>query len=188
MISIQARRAGIMATYLVLMGGLVASLASCSAGKPTVISPSHARTAGVPGRTKARTTAPTLSAAPLVKPVTGSRSPLPVPAALTPFGRAAFTGEGTWHPSGRRVYGVPTVYQLPEFTAAGGLASYGGNLTDALRVAGLYSGRILKGEKPADLPIQQATKIELILNLKTAGALGINVPLMLRARADEVIE
>jgi len=81
-------------------------------------------------------------------------------------------------------YAVPTVYQLP----AGGLASYGGNLTDALRVAGLYSGRILKGEKPADLPIQQATKIELILNLKTAGALGINVPLMLRARADEVIE
>ena len=67
---------------------------------------------------------------------------------------------------------MPTVYQLPEFTVAGGLASYGGNLTDALRVAGLYSGRILKGKKPADLPIQQATKIELILNLKTAGALG----------------
>ena len=83
---------------------------------------------------------------------------------------------------------VPAIFQYPEFTAAGGLMSYGSNLRDLLRWSGLYTGRILKGEKPADLPVQQATKVELIINLKTAKALGITVPLPLSGRADEIFE
>jgi putative tryptophan/tyrosine transport system substrate-binding protein len=83
---------------------------------------------------------------------------------------------------------VPTVFQTPEFAAAGGLLSYGGSLTDAYRKVGNYAGRILKGEKPADLPVQQSTKVEMIINLKTAKALGITVPLPLLGRADAVIE
>jgi putative ABC transport system substrate-binding protein len=85
-------------------------------------------------------------------------------------------------------HAVPTVFENREFVAAGGLAAYSGDVADAYRLAGVYAARILKGEKPGELPVQQATKIQLVLNLKTAKALGITVPLPLLGRADEVIE
>jgi putative ABC transport system substrate-binding protein len=85
-------------------------------------------------------------------------------------------------------YKVPAVYQWREFAAAGGLMSYGSNVTETHRLVGLYVGRILKGDRPADLPVQQATNIQLYINLKTAKALGISIPLPLSGRADELFE
>jgi putative ABC transport system substrate-binding protein len=84
--------------------------------------------------------------------------------------------------------GIATIYQYRDFAQAGGVMSYGGSLDDAIGVVGLYTARILKGEKPSELPVQQATKAQLVVNLKSAKYLGITVPTDLLGRADEVIE
>lgn len=103
-------------------------------------------------------------------------------------GDILFTGSSDRLAAMALQHAVPAIFQGGTFAAAGGLMDYGGAFAEPHRLAGIYTGRILKGEKPADLPVQQATKVELIVNLKTAKALGITVPLSLLGRADQVIE
>jgi len=104
-------------------------------------------------------------------------------------GGAFFTGPRIERLAAMAVrHAVPAVFESRQFVAAGGLMSYGGSLTDSYRLTGAYTARILKGEKPGELPVQQGTKLELYINLKSAKALGLNVPNTLIGRAEEVIE
>ena len=108
--------------------------------------------------------------------------------ALLIAGNALFTGQRDRLVALVARYALPTIYPLREFVAAGGMMSYGGSLTDAYRQVGVYAGRILRGEKPADLPVTLPTKFEFVINLKTVKALGLTVPDKLLVAADEVIE
>jgi putative ABC transport system substrate-binding protein len=101
---------------------------------------------------------------------------------------ALFTGRSEQLAALTVRHAVPTIFQHREFAVAGGLLSYGSDITDSYRLAGDYTGRVLKGDKPADLPVQQATKVDLYINMKTAKALGLTIPLTLLGRADEVFE
>jgi putative ABC transport system substrate-binding protein len=103
-------------------------------------------------------------------------------------GDGSFTNRGGQLGALALSHALPAVYQFREFTAGCGLMSYGGSNTDSYRLVGVYTGRILKGERPAELPVQQSVKAELIVNLKTAKALGLTLPITLLGRADEVIE
>jgi putative ABC transport system substrate-binding protein len=109
-------------------------------------------------------------------------------AGLVIGGSAFFTGRLERLAALATRHRVPTIYQYREFVAAGGLMSYGSSITDQYRLIGGYTGRILKGDKPADLPVQQATRVELMINMKAAKALGVTLPITVLGRADEVIE